>query len=96
MLCSVGGGGSVVYNSPSPKKSNQSVTVNTFTGKRITLRLADALKVTDFRHDTQVENTGTCMVTTSNLEVLGVDLNGAMSNYLRLALLVLLSSLLTT
>ena len=33
------------------------------------------------------------MVTTSSLEVLGVDLNGAMSNYLRLALLILLSSL---
>ena len=34
------------------------------------------------------------MVTTSSLEDLEVDLNGAMSNYLRLVLLVLLSSLL--
>ena len=34
------------------------------------------------------------MVTTSGLEDLKVDLNGAMSNYLRLALLVLLSTLL--
>ena len=33
------------------------------------------------------------MVTTSSLEDLEVDLNGAMSNYLRLALIVLLSSL---
>ena len=47
--------------------------------------------MTDSRHVIRVEN----MVTrsTSSLEeVLGVDLNGAMSNYLRLALLVLLSS----
>ena len=40
--------------------------------------------------DIRVEN----MVTTSSLEDLEVDLNGAMSNYLRLALIVLLSSLL--
>ena len=58
--------------------------------QRITLRLADALIVMDSRLVIRVEN----MVTTSSLEVLGVDLNGAMSNYLRLALLILLSSLL--
>ena len=52
--------------------------------QRIISRLADALTVMDSR----LEN----MVTTSSLEVLGVDLNGAMSNYLRLALLILLSS----
>ena len=37
------------------------------------------------RHVIRVENT----VTTSNLEALEVDLNGTMSNYLRLSLLVL-------
>ena len=62
--------------------------------QRITLRLADALIVTASRLVIRVEN----MVTTSSLEVLGVDLNVATcmstGNYLRLALLVLLSSLL--
>ena len=58
--------------------------------QRIILRLVDALIVTDSRLVIRVEN----MVTTSSLEDLEVDLNGAMSNYLRLALLVLLSSLL--
>ena len=58
--------------------------------QRIILRPADALIVTDSQLIIRVEN----MVTTSSLEVLGVDLNGAMSNYLRSALLVLLSSLL--
>ena len=58
---------------------------------RISMRVADALMVTVFRHVIRVENT----VTPSSLEVLEeMDLNGAMSNYLRLALLVLLSSLL--
>ena len=58
--------------------------------------LADALidlsRVTDSRLVIRVEN----MVTTSSLEASEVDLNGprSMSNYLRLALLVLLSSLL--
>ena len=46
--------------------------------------------VTDSRLVIRVEN----MVTTSSLEDLEVDLNGATSNYLRLTLLVLLSSLL--
>ena len=54
------------------------------------LSLADALIVMDSRLVTRVEN----MVTTSSLEVLGADLNGTMSNYLRLVLLILLSSLL--
>ena len=44
----------------------------------------------DSRLVTRVEN----MVTTSSLEVLGADLNGTMSNYLRLILLILLSLLL--
>ena len=60
--------------------------------QRIILRLVhvDALIVTDSRLVIRVEN----MVTTSSLEDLEVDLNGTMSNYLRLALLILLSSLL--
>ena len=58
--------------------------------QRIVLRLADALIVTDSRLVIRVEN----MVTTSSLEVLGADLNGTMSNYLRLILLILLSLLL--
>ena len=59
--------------------------------QRIILRLVGALIVTDSRPVIRVEN----MVTTSSLEEdLEVDLNGAMSNYLRLALLILLSSLL--
>ena len=58
--------------------------------QRIIFRLVDALIVTDSRLVIRVEN----MVTTSSLEDLEVDLNGAMSNYLRLALLILLSSLL--
>ena len=60
--------------------------------QRIILRLVDALIVTDSRLVIRVEN----VVTTSSLEDLEVDLNGAtcMSNYLRLALLILLSSLL--
>ena len=58
--------------------------------QRIILRLVGALIVTDTRLVIRVEN----MVTTSSLEDLEVDLNGAMSNYLRLVLLVLLSSLL--
>ena len=45
------------------------------------LRLADALTVADSQLVIRVEN----MVTTSSLEVSGVDVNGAMSNYLRLA-----------
>ena len=49
------------------------------------LRLADALMVMDSRLVIRVEN----MVTTSSLEVLGVDLNGTTSNYLQLPLLVL-------
>ena len=53
------------------------------------LRLADALIVMDSRLVIRVEN----MVTTSSLEVLGADLNGTMSNYLRLVLLILLSLL---
>ena len=62
---------------------------------RISMRVADALLVTDSRLVIRVEN----MVTTSSLHVedLEVDLNGATcttSNYLRLTLLVLLSSLL--
>ena len=52
------------------------------------MRLADALTVMDSRLVIRVEN----MVTTSSLEVLGVNLNGTMSNYLPLALLILLSS----
>ena len=56
--------------------------------QRIILRLADALVIVmDSRLVIRVEN----MVTTSSLEVLGVDPNGAMSNYLRMALLILLS-----
>ena len=58
--------------------------------QRIILRLVDALIVTDSRLVIRVE----IVVTTSSLEDLEVDLNGAMSNYLRLALLILLSSLL--
>ena len=56
------------------------------------MRLVDALIVTDSRLVIRVEN----MVTTNSLEVSVVDLNGTMSrsNYLRWALLVLLSSLL--
>ena len=50
------------------------------------LRLADALIVMDSRLVIRVEN----MVTTSSLEVVGVDLNSAMSKYLQLSLLVLL------
>ena len=57
---------------------------------RIILRLADALTVMDSRLVIRVEN----MVTTSSLEVLGADLNGTMSNFLRLVLLTLLSLLL--
>ena len=56
----------------------------------IILRLADALTVMDSRLVIRVEN----MVTTSSLEVLGADLNGTMSNYLQLVLLILLSLLL--
>ena len=61
------------------------------------LRLADALSDTctgsdDSRLVIRFENTVTR--STSSLEVLGVDLNGAMSNCLWLALLILLSSLL--
>ena len=44
------------------------------------MRLAGALIVTDSRLVIRVEN----MVTTSSLEASEVDLNGAMSNYLRL------------
>ena len=58
------------------------------------MRLADALIVMDSRLVIRVEN----MVTTISLEVLhvGVDLHlkDATSNYLLLALLILLSSLL--
>ena len=56
------------------------------------MRLVDALIVTDSRLVIRVEN----MVSTNSLEVSVVDLNDAMSrsNYLRWALLVLLSSLL--
>ena len=56
------------------------------------MRLVDALIVTDSRLVIRVEN----MVTTNSFEVSVVDLNDAMSrsNYLRWALLVLLSSLL--
>ena len=50
------------------------------------MRLADALIVMDSRLVIRVEN----MVTTSSLEVLGVDLNSTMSKYLQLSLLVLL------
>ena len=57
---------------------------------RISMRVADALMVTDSRLVVRVEN----VVATSSLEDLDVDLNGATSNYLRLTLLVLLSSLL--
>jgi len=53
-------------------------------------KLADALIVMDSQLVTRVEN----MVTTSSLEVLGADLNGTMSNFLRLVLLILLSLLL--
>ena len=58
------------------------------------IHVVDALIVTDSRLVIRVEN----MVTTSSLEDLEVDLNGAMSNCLRLALLVLhvLSSLLSS
>ena len=49
------------------------------------MRVADALMVTVSRHVIRVENT----VTTSNLEASEADLNGTMSNYLRLSLLVL-------
>ena len=58
--------------------------------QRIIMRVADALMVTVSRHVIRVEN----MVTTNSLEASEVDLNGAISNYLRSALLVLLSSLL--
>ena len=58
--------------------------------QRIILRLADALIVMDSRLVIRVEN----MVTTSSFEVLGADLNGTMSNYMRLVLLILLSLLL--
>ena len=56
------------------------------------MRLVDALIVTDSRLVIRVEN----MVSTNSLEVSVVDLNDAMnrSNYLRWALLVLVSSLL--
>ena len=54
--------------------------------QRIILRLADALIVMDSRLVIRVEN----MVTTSNLEVLEVDLDGTTSNYLQLPLLVLI------
>ena len=50
--------------------------------QRIILRLADALIVMDSRLVIRVEN----MVTTSSLEVLGVDLNGTTSNPLWLIL----------
>ena len=72
--------------------------------QRNILRLADALIVMDSRLVIRVENT--CVVrsrstrtvihveSTSSLEVLGADLNGTMSNYLRLILLILLSLLL--
>ena len=55
------------------------------------MRLAGALIEMDSRLVIRVEN----MVTTSNLEVLEVDLNGAMFELsgLRLSLLILLSSL---
>ena len=49
---------------------------------------AHVLMVMDSRLVIRVEN----MVTTSSLEVSEVDLNGAVSKYLRLALLVLISS----
>ena len=72
--------------------------------QRNILRLADALIVMDSRLVIRVENTcvvrprSTCTVihveSTSSLEVLGADLNGTMSNYLRLVLLILLSLLL--
>ena len=45
-------------------------------------RLADALIMMDSRLVIRVEN----MVTTSSLEVLGVDLNGTMSKYLQLGI----------
>ena len=54
--------------------------------QRIISRLADALIVMDSRLVIRVEN----MVTTSNLEVLEVDLDGTTSNYLQLPLLVLI------
>ena len=53
--------------------------------QKIILRLADALTVIDSRLVIRVEN----MVTTSSLEVLGLDLNGATSKYLQLSLLLL-------
>ena len=53
--------------------------------QRIIMRKADALMVTVSRHVIRVENTAT----TSNLEALKVGLNGTMSNYLWLSLLVL-------
>ena len=55
--------------------------------RRLIMKVADALMVTVSRHVIRVENT----VTTSNLEVLKVDLNGTMSNYflLHVPLLVL-------
>ena len=63
--------------------------------QRIILRLADALMVVmDSRLVIRVENMVTGTRSTSSLEVLGVDLNGTMSNYLRLVLLILLSLLL--
>ena len=51
---------------------------------------AHVLMVMDSRLVIRVEN----MVTTSSFEVLGADLNGTMSNYMRLVLLILLSLLL--
>ena len=62
--------------------------------RRIILRLADALIATDSRLVIRVENMVTTCTCSNSLEAFEVDLNGAMSNYLRLALLVLLSSLL--
>ena len=53
--------------------------------RRLIMKVADALMVTVSRHVIRVENT----VTTSNLEALEVDLNGTMSNYFLLPLLVL-------
>ena len=51
------------------------------------MRLVGALIVTDSRLVIRVENMVTC--TTSSLEDLEVDLNGAINSYLRLVLLVL-------
>ena len=50
----------------------------------------DALTVMDSQLVIRVES----MVTTSSLEVIGADLDGTRSNYLRLVLLILLSLLL--